>query len=159
VLGATVRRSLCFHQVAGEPPDLAALHFENVTEHKRQVRTIGTCGQDRALSDDNVVFFDKTLYIDDWVTRETWIDDVVVERGFTSRDERSRDIPFDVICHAGQNGFTVGCPETFHVPLHDAFVVTHVTVCGCRALTKESSFPTIYARRQLEALVRRHGAE
>jgi hypothetical protein len=132
LLGATVSRSLGFHQVTGEAPDLAALHLENVAEYKRQVSTIGTSGQDRTLSDDNVVFLDQTPYIDDWVTGETWIDDVVIERGFASRDERSRDIPFDIICHAGQNAFTVGCTETFHVPLHDAFVVTHVTVCDGR---------------------------
>jgi hypothetical protein len=65
LLGATVSRILGFHQVAGEAPDLAALHLENVTKYKGQGSTILTSGQDRALRDDNVAFLNKPPYLDD----------------------------------------------------------------------------------------------
>ena len=59
--GREVGPVLHLHQIAGETPDLAILHFEEVTEHQLHQRSILALCLHQPFGDHNIAGFNKTL--------------------------------------------------------------------------------------------------
>jgi hypothetical protein len=85
---------------------------------------------DLSLRNNDVIFLGHSSDVDDGISRESRIHDVVVERVPSARLKNAWNFPFDIIRQARQNLLTVSFPEAFHVFLYSALVFCHRRACS-----------------------------